>query len=98
MTTEIEQARAAERQRIGEILGSTASAGRETLANHLAFKTEIDAPEAIEMLRATPMVAADGCTNQGVDQGTVRCSLGATCSSAIATCVSTAASSRVLPS
>jgi capsid assembly protease len=42
-----------ERQRIGAIIGSDVAKGRETLANHIAFKTSMSVDDAASMLAAS---------------------------------------------
>lgn len=60
--------------RIGEILGSEAAKGRETLANHFAFKTNMSAEDALAALEASPKAVAEqpakgdeGSTTGGFD-------------------------------
>lgn len=53
-----QEARTAERTRMSGILGCEEAKGRESLANHLALKTEMSVDEAKAVLAATPVVAA----------------------------------------
>lgn len=53
-----EQSRVAERARVQSITTSAEAKGREEMANHLAFKTEMSAADAIELLKVTPAAAA----------------------------------------
>lgn len=46
--------RESERQRIGAIIGAADASGREQLAQHLAFSTDMNAETAIATLRAAP--------------------------------------------
>ena len=48
------EARTAERTRIQSILDSESAAGREPLARHLAFATDMAADAAVAMLEKTP--------------------------------------------
>lgn len=50
---------AAAQTRIGEILGSEEAQGRETLANHFAFKTNMSAEDALAALAASPKAVTD---------------------------------------
>jgi ClpP class serine protease len=50
-------ATAAERQRIGAIVGSEQAKGREQLAAHLAFNTAMTSADAIKVLEASPKQA-----------------------------------------
>lgn len=49
---------AAERARIGGILTTEAAKGREGLAHHLAFNSDMSAEDAVKMLEAAPAMAA----------------------------------------
>jgi signal peptide peptidase SppA len=44
--------------RCKEILGSDEAKGRESMANHLAFNTDMDAAAAVELLKAAPKAEA----------------------------------------
>lgn len=46
---------AAERARIGAIINAPEAKGRETLATHLAFETELSVEASIGMLKAAPV-------------------------------------------
>jgi signal peptide peptidase SppA len=46
--------------RCKEILGSEEAKGREGMANHLAFSTDMDAAAAVELLKAAPKADAKG--------------------------------------
>jgi signal peptide peptidase SppA len=48
------EAKASERQRISAILGSDEAKGREAMANHLAFSTDMNVDAAIGMLKVAP--------------------------------------------
>lgn len=48
--------RAAERVRARTILSAPEANGRETLAAHLAFATDMDAAAAVDLLKASPVV------------------------------------------
>jgi hypothetical protein len=48
-----------ERARIASIVNAPEAKGREGLAQHLAFNTEMSAPDAIAMLKAAPIAAAE---------------------------------------
>jgi hypothetical protein len=48
-----------ERTRIGAIVSSPEAKGREGLAQHLAFNTELPAAEAVAMLKTAPVAAAE---------------------------------------
>lgn len=54
----LKQGATAERQRIESIVGHADAVGREATAKHLAFKTELPAEAAVELLQSTPKVAA----------------------------------------
>jgi signal peptide peptidase SppA len=51
---------AAMQARCKEILGSDEAKGRESMANHLAFSTDMDAAAAVELLKAAPKAQAAG--------------------------------------
>lgn len=51
--------RAAERERIGAIIGSEEAKGREQLASHFAFKTEMDPDAALAALAASASAAPE---------------------------------------
>lgn len=53
-----QEARTAERTRVSGIIGCEEAKGRESLANHLAMKTEMSVDEAKAILAATPVAAA----------------------------------------
>ena len=55
-----------ERARIAAILTSPAAKGRTTLANHLAFSSDIDLEAALEVLGMTP--AATGPSIPSIEQ------------------------------
>jgi hypothetical protein len=48
-----------ERARIAAIVNAPEAKGRESLANHLAFSTELAPAAAIEMLKAAPVAAPE---------------------------------------
>jgi ClpP class serine protease len=52
------EGRKAERERIGAILGCPEAKGRETLAHHMAFETDMAPDAAVAMLAKTPVQAA----------------------------------------
>ena len=56
--------------RIGEILGSEAAQGRETLANHFAFKTNMSAEDALAALEASPKAAVAPVAEEPAANGT----------------------------
>jgi len=62
-------ARMAERQRTQAILGAAEAKGREDLAQHLAFATDMTAPDAIALLGKAPAAAA--ATTKGKLDGNV---------------------------
>jgi len=47
-----------ERERIGAIIGSNDAKGRETQAQHIAFKTDMSANQAVEILKTSPAIQA----------------------------------------
>lgn len=53
-----QEARTAERTRVSGIIGCEEAKGRESLANHLAMKTEMSVDEAKAILAASPVTAA----------------------------------------
>ncbi|MEJ2446201.1 MAG: hypothetical protein P8Y42_22580, partial [Exilibacterium sp.] len=53
----VEQGRARERERVGAIVGADEAKGREALAQHLAFATELSADMAVATLKASPLHA-----------------------------------------
>ena len=57
----------AERARIGSIVGSSEAKGREELAKHLAFSTEMSADMALATLKASPVKNAE-TTGTGFEQ------------------------------
>ena len=54
------QGQTAERERISAILGSESAAGREKLAKHIAFDTDMSAEQAEGMLAASAVEAIAG--------------------------------------
>jgi signal peptide peptidase SppA len=54
----VDQGRAQERERIGAIVGAESAQGREQLARHLAFATDMPAEMAVAALEAAPVQAA----------------------------------------
>jgi hypothetical protein len=63
ITSGIEQGRQQERERIGAIIGCEAANGRESLAQHLAFKTDMNAAMAVAALSVTPVVKTTAAAN-----------------------------------
>lgn len=58
---------AAERARIADIMGCDEAKGRDSLANHLAFKTDMSADEARALLAAAPVNKTTDTTAEGDD-------------------------------
>ena len=52
---ELNEAKQAERQRVGAIIGHPNAKGREAMANHLAFKTDMSVDDAASLLAAAPV-------------------------------------------
>ncbi len=61
----IAQGQLQERQRIAAIIGADCAAGRETLARHLAFATDMSPEASLEALMASPVIES-----QPVEQAT----------------------------
>lgn len=52
---DLNEAKLAERQRIEAITGHANAKGREAMANHLAFKTDMSVDDAASLLAAAPV-------------------------------------------
>ena len=56
---ELNEAKMAERQRIEAIQGHANAKGREAMASHLAFKTDMSVDDAAALLAAAPIAQAE---------------------------------------
>ena len=56
---ELNEAKQAERQRVGAIIGHPNAKGREAMANHLAFKTDMSVDDAAALLAVAPVARVE---------------------------------------
>ena len=58
LTAAAAEARVSERQRIRAIIQAESAAGRQEMADHLAFETDMEAPAAVALLGKAPAASA----------------------------------------